>query len=155
MRFTALTLSGLALVLFACSSEAPSNTQQPAKPGTTGNTSNTDSNEPAPTAGSCGSAAKMDACFECCGNANPAAVQKLDTGWMACACAADKCGTQCAQSVCAATPKDPAQGDACETCLQAQNQACGQAAVTACEADATCKKIFECEVAAKCESKPE
>lgn len=97
----------------------------------------------------------MDACYECCGNANPAAVEKLDTSWTACACAADKCGTQCAQSVCGATPKDPAQGDACDTCLQAQGEACSQVAFNACQADATCKKVLECEESSKCDSKPE
>jgi hypothetical protein len=97
----------------------------------------------------------MDACYECCGKANPAAVEKLEAGWMACACAADKCGTQCAASVCAATPQDPAQGDACDTCLQAQDQTCGEATFTACEADANCKKLFDCEEASKCDSKPE
>ena len=174
MRISALLFSGLsALVLFACSSEAPTGSTKsptsaanqnnddkddgddnaPAKPD--GTQSSTNPTEPAPSAGSCGSSAKMDACFQCCGQANPAAVEKLDSTWMACACAADKCGTQCAQSVCAATPKDPAQGDACDTCLAAQDQACGQAAFSACEADATCKKIFECEETSKCDSKPE
>lgn len=173
MRISALLFSGLScLVLFACSSEAPTGNTRgpstaanqndddgdkaPAKPGNTENTSNTDGAEPAPTGGgSCGASANIDACFQCCGQANPAAVEKLDTSWMACACAADKCGTQCAPSVCAATPKDPAQGDACDTCLAAQDQACGQAASAACEADATCKKIFECEQTSKCDSKPE
>lgn len=178
MRITALaTISGLALVLFACSSEAPSGStkggstpsanqndddddgsSQPTKPGSTtntGNTTNTDSTDPAPSGGSCGSSANIEACFQCCGQAHPAAVEKLEETWMTCACAADKCGTQCAQTVCAATPKDPAQGDACDTCLQAQDEACGQAAFTACESDAACKKLFECEEAAKCETKPE
>lgn len=124
---------------------------------TSGNASNTGSStnptEPA-TSGSCGSQTKLDACFECCEKeAGPAAIEVLQKAFGDCMCAPAKCGTQCAQSACA--DKEPAQGDACDTCIQAQFEACDQVAITACEGDATCKKLFTCEEAAKCSDKPE
>lgn len=171
MRTTALSLSGLALVLFACSSEAPTastksptssqnpnggDDKTPAKPGSKASdtSSSSDPTDPAPAAGACGSAAKMDACYECCEKAAPpSAIELLQKSFGDCMCAADKCGTQCAQSAC--VDKEPTQGDACDTCIQAQFEACDTAAATACEANADCKKLFDCEDSSKCADKPE
>ena len=87
MRYTSiLALSGLALVLFACSSEAPTSSvkgpstaaqnddddddKASSKPGNTASNdpaSSSDPTDPAPAGGGqCASQAKADACFDCC-----------------------------------------------------------------------------------------
>lgn len=164
MRISALTFSGLALVLFACSSEAPSgSTRGAASPAANQNdddgddkqtkAGDTSATEPVASGGSCAAQPKLDACYECCEAASPSGVELLAKTFGECICAADKCGTACAQSAC--VEKDPQQGDACDTCIQQQFQACDTAAIAKCEADASCKKLFECEAAAKCDEKPE
>lgn len=177
MRNTSiLVLSGLALVLFACSSESPTSSvkgpstaaqnqndddddKTPAKPGSTSSntpSSSSDPTDPAPAAGGqCASQAKAEACFDCC-DPSKTAFEASDKAYGDCICAAAKCGTQCAQTACnAASPKEPAQGDACDTCLMQNSDACGQSAASICDADANCKKASECVEAAKCFDKAE
>jgi hypothetical protein len=178
MRITLLTLSGLALVLFACSSEAPSGSvkggstpaagdkdndddndgnSQGTRSGTTsGDTQQTtDSTQPT-SGGQCASQAKAQACFDCCDPSKGAVFEAADKALGDCVCAAAKCGTQCAQSFCnAANPSEPQQGDACDSCLAQHYDACNQAASVICDGDANCKKASECIEAAKCYDKPE
>jgi hypothetical protein len=175
MRFTALTLSGLALVLFACSSESPTSSTKsptsaqnqndddddgtPSKPGSTSSpdpSQSSDPTDPAPAGGGqCASQAKAQACFDCC-DPSKNAFEAADKAFGDCICAAAKCGTQCAQTACnQANPTEPAQGDACDTCLQANGEACDQTAGDVCDKDANCKKASECVEAAKCFDKPE
>ena len=176
MRYTSiLALSGLALVLFACSSEAPTSSvkgpstaaqnddddddKASSKPGNTASNdpaSSSDPTDPAPAGGGqCASQAKADACFDCC-DPTQTAFEAADQAFGDCICAAAKCGTQCAQTACnAANPTEPAQGDACDTCIQANLDTCDDAAGTVCDADANCTKASECVEAAKCYDKPE
>jgi hypothetical protein len=175
MRYTSiLALSGLALVLFACSSESPTSSvkgpstaaqnqndddddKTPSNPGSTNTPStSSDPTDPAPAAGGqCGSQAKAEACFSCC-DPTQKAFEAADKSYGDCICAAAKCGTQCAQTACnAANPTEPAQNDACDTCLMQNADACGQAADAVCDADANCKKAADCVEAAKCYDKAE
>lgn len=173
MRFTALTLSGLALILFACSSEAPSGsvkgTSTPApvagdddaddesqspRSGETGTSANADATDPAPAGGQCGSQAKAKACFACC-DPSKNAFEAAHKSFGDCICGAAKCATQCAQTFCNANPSEPQQGDACDTCLAQHVEACDQGAAEVCEKDASCKKAAECVETAKCYDKPE
>lgn len=176
MRNTSiLALSGLALVLFACSSESPTSSvkgpstaaqnqnddddKAPPSPGSTATNdpaSSSDPTDPAPAGGGqCASQTKAEACFTCC-DPSQKAFEAADKSYGDCICAAAKCGTQCAQTACnAANPAEPAQGDACDTCLAQNSDACGQAAAAVCDADANCKKASECVEAAKCFDKGE
>lgn len=181
MRITALALSGLVLVLFACSSEAPTGTvkggnttagdgddsndpkggnagapsSSSSSSSSSGGAQTTNPTDPAPAGGSCGAKADQKSCFDCCEASAPGAFETLDKAFGDCVCAADKCGTACAASACAATPKEPAQGDACDTCIGQQLQACDTKAVDACNADPNCKKLLACDEASKCQTKPE
>jgi hypothetical protein len=180
MRFTALaTLSGLALVLFACSGEAPTastkGNQTTSKAGdkdndtdtkkptsgtapTGGTTQTTDPTNPAPTTdgAQCASQTKADACFDCC-DPSKTAFEASDKVFGDCICGTSgKCATQCAQTFCnAQNPSEPAQGDACDTCLQQNYASCDQAAGDVCDKDANCKKASDCVQAAKCFEKAE
>lgn len=178
MRITVLALSGLAVVLFACSSESPSGTVRGAnsptggdddspsnRSGTNGSNTTTSSSsgsatttnptEPAPSGdtATCAAKANQEQCFTCCEGAAPAAMAVFDKAFSDCMCAADKCGTQCAQTACA--NKAPTPGDACDKCGEQQFEACDQVAVDACKADAACAKVIACDEAAKCADKPE
>ena len=177
MRNTSiLALSGLALVLFACSSESPTSSvkgpstaaqnqndddddKTPSKPGSTASNdpaSSSNPTDPAPAGGGqCASQAKAQGCFDCC-DPSQKAFEAADKAFGDCICAAAKCGTQCAQTACnAANPAEPAQGDACDTCLQANVDACDTVAGDVCDKDANCKTASACVEAAKCFDKPE
>lgn len=169
-----LVLSGLALVLFACSSESPTSSvkgpstaaqnqndddddKTPSKPGNTASNDPASSSDPTEPAGGgqCASQAKAEACFNCC-DPSQKAFEAADKSYGDCICAAAKCGTQCAQTACnAANPTEPAQNDACDTCLMQNSDACGQAAAAVCDADANCKAAEACVEAAKCFDKPD
>jgi hypothetical protein len=160
------------LVLFACSSE-PSPSPVAGGQGTGSTTSPTErdgqGDDDAPASGTSsapnagpgsgagasssggpaapGPADGEEACFDACEAQNAAGLQvmdTLDTQWTTCACA--KCATACAQSVCAANPTDPADGDACDTCLQTATS-CDDAWESGCAANADCAKLDQCQIA--------
>lgn len=72
-----------------------------------------------------------------------------------CMCTPAKCGTQCAQSACAATPAPPKPGDACATCIEKEAPDCEENAQDACTADANCKAFTGCIDTSKCEGEPD
>jgi hypothetical protein len=54
------------------------------------------------------------------------------------------CKTECANSLCAATPTDPQTGDACDQCLDAKSGACTSEIQGTCRADADCNALLVC-----------
>jgi hypothetical protein len=88
-----------------------------------------------------------EACFDACEAQNAAGTQVmdgLDDQWTTCVCGA--CAAACGQSLCAANPTEPADGDACDTCMQNQT-ACDDAWENACNANADCQKLDQCQMA--------
>ncbi|MBX3262238.1 MAG: hypothetical protein KIS78_05400 [Labilithrix sp.] len=106
-------------------------------------------NDPAP-GGTCSAAQGVEACYACCDAKNPDGMAVYEDAWLACACAPGVCATACAQSACAATPSEPADGDACDTCL-AQADQCDDQAEAACEASPACLAGFQCALDSGCE----
>jgi hypothetical protein len=97
----------------------------------------------------CSAAQGEEACFECCDAKNPGGMEVFEDAWLACACQASVCATQCGQSMCADNPIDPVDGDACSTCLEAATQ-CDTQAEAACEANPACGAGFQCAADSKC-----
>src|SRR5262249_50125761 len=95
----------------------------------------------------------QDACFKCCQDNNPKAVKLLNSAYADCACKTPgACASQCAASFCVG--KQATAGDACDTCLGDQQNACGDQAATACAAHTSCSALFACSDGAKCITKP-
>ncbi len=87
------------------------------------------------------------ACYAACKTQHPQGAQLMDDlekAWKTCACGA--CAAQCASSFCGATGTEPAEGDACATCLEGAAQ-CNTQWDTACDANASCVAFGECEAA--------
>lgn len=173
---TSVALSSLTVVLFACSSGpeptsgntssgtarnsssgAPKNGTSSSGGSTSGNANppsqSTNGTEPPPAPGACGSSADEAACDECCESKNPGASDVWVKAFHDCVCVPTVCATPCAASECAATPTEPADGDACSTCLANATQ-CEDTATTACAANAGCAAYEKCYVDSKCETKP-
>jgi hypothetical protein len=107
---------------------------------------------PTPT-NACAMSAGKSACYQCCETANPAALSFLDNEWGKCACEVPGvCANACANSYCAGLPVQ--QGSSCDSCLAANNQSCSTQAESKCNADATCKKLFQCDQDSSCTTKP-
>ena len=122
-------------------------------PSSTNETPSGSSSTPPPpaTPGTCSAAQGADACYACCEEQNPGADIAAEV-WFDCACQPTVCGTQCAQTVCSDDPTDPADGDACATCLETTAAQCDAQAEAACAADAGCTAAMQCMEASQCES---
>ena len=87
-----------------------------------------------------------DTCGDCCDTVYPQGIETWVSIFMdKCLCSATApCKTQCAASICAATPTNP--DAACQACYQglANDAACLAATSTACQADAQCKLNDDC-----------
>jgi len=108
----------------------------------------------------CAAATSKSACGQCCITNHTAGAKVIQDSVVACACmgtgadgGAPVCMTECAATVCAATPMNP---DAtCTACLQmsiAQGGGCQAAASAACMANTDCKAEQMC--IAPCSTKP-
>ena len=108
----------------------------------------------------CAAEATKSACGSCCVTNHAAGAKVIQDSVLACACdgtgtdaGTAACKTECAATVCAATPMNP---DAtCNTCLQAsiaQGGACQKAASDAGTANADC--VAEQKCVAPCTTKP-
>jgi len=107
----------------------------------------TDPNEPAPAGGQCTASQGEDACVTCCETKNQKGSdfeEQLDEAWVTCACAPAACATQCAATACGESGAEPAEGDACSTCLEQHSQ-CDTAWDTACTANADCAALQSCQ----------
>lgn len=160
----------LALAAFACSSSVPdtigngeSKTKTPSGPAKGANDQNPadkPAGDPAPTtpakplddAGECGKKADAQTCGDCCIAKAPDAWDAADKVYFDCICAATTCQTQCAESVCAAADNENEPTAACKTCLDANDQTCGDKANAACDANAACKAIDAC-LTSQCDPK--
>jgi hypothetical protein len=107
---------------------------------------------PPPPTNQCASSASQSACFKCCETQNPGTVTKWNQFWDDCACAANRCGSQCAQTWCAGFL--PNQGDACDACLNNVSNACSTQADAVCKQDAACAPLVQCDESAGCLAKP-
>lgn len=100
----------------------------------------------------CGGTATQSACFQCCEQKNPGTSAKWNQFWDDCACAANRCATQCAQTWCAGFQPNP--GDACDACLNNVTNACSTQADAVCKQDATCAPLVLCDEGSGCLAKP-
>jgi hypothetical protein len=107
---------------------------------------------PPPATNQCAGTTTRSACFRCCEQKNPGTVTKWDQFWDDCACAANRCGPECAQSWCAGF--QPFQGDACDTCLDSVTSACSTQADAVCKQDASCAPLVLCDEGSGCLAKP-
>lgn len=107
---------------------------------------------PPPANNQCAGTASEAACFQCCEQKNPGTGTKWNQFWDDCACAANRCGAQCAQTWCAGF--QPNQGDACDTCLNNVSNACSTQADAVCKQDATCAPLVLCDEGSGCLAKP-
>jgi hypothetical protein len=105
--------------------------------------------------GECGSETTLDACYTCCETKHPKGLAAFDKGAQAfddCACATPgTCKTECAATYCAG--KDPAQGDACDTCL-GNAKVCDDAFDKAVAAEPDYAALVKCGNDSKCDDKP-
>lgn len=107
---------------------------------------------PAPSpAPRCSASQGADACYECCDAKSPGGADAHDQAMRTCVCAPAACATECAQSFCAAAPEEPADGDACATCL-ADATECEAQAEAACAANAACAAFADCVEASQCDA---
>ena len=107
----------------------------------------------------CGKETTLQACGTCCVANHKSGYTTFQSSLFACACkgtGADggaPCATDCASTICAATPKN---ADAtCNTCLQASistGGACQEQLTTDCTADADC--VAEQSCVTQCKGKP-
>lgn len=108
---------------------------------------------PTPVNDQCAGTANQGACFQCCEQKNPGTGAKWNQFWDDCACAANRCGAQCAQTWCAGF--QPNLGDACDTCLNNVSNACSTQADAVCKQDATCAPLVACDEGSGCSTKPQ
>lgn len=100
--------------------------------------------DPATPGAACAKKADGNACFDCCIAKSPDEWDKSNVVYDDCLCVAPgACKADCADSYCGADPKKVPSA-ACETCLTANDAACGAKADTACEESAGCKSVQEC-----------
>jgi hypothetical protein len=88
--------------------------------------------------------ADVDACMDCCEQDAPKAINKLFDTQSACLCAADACAKDCASSFLCKEDSDADPTDACNTCMDTHGQACAEAGLEACNADAKCAAVNSC-----------
>lgn len=165
---------GLVLVA-ACSSTTTTTSSNPSEPedagakktpaantnsgnsGSSGDAgSSTDTDTPAETCKS--KSTDMSSCQECCFQQETDASNWFQDEMMKCWCApatksdagadagaASSCADACKDSLCAATPSNPKDGDACTACLKgAAGQACSESVSKACVTETTCKPLVKC-----------
>lgn len=111
-----------------------------------------DAGTPPPAGGACSGEATMQSCYQCCEEANPGTVDKLNQAFGDCVCAANICGNECASSFCSGLA--PAIGSLCDQCIDYFYGVCDDYAVTTCEKDPACAKLFACDDASGCAAKP-
>lgn len=126
----------------------PTPTTPPPNPG--GTTPDAGTPPPPPT-GACSASTTKEACFTCCEQQHPQGIQFLQQAFGNCACGtgAGNCSAECGGSWCAGA----APSALCEQCLNAADT-CRLQADSACEQNATCNALFQCDSASQCASKP-
>ena len=162
-RLAVSLVTALALAAFACSSAPPdtgtgtgtgtktktpsgsSTSQSPTDPSSPTNpTTPTTPTTPLTDTAACGMKATSKECSDCCVQKTPTALDASDKIYGDCICAATTCATACVDSVCAMADNTNTPTAACKTCLDTNDQMCGDKAGAACDADATCKAASAC-----------
>ena len=104
------------------------------------------------TTGTCSATTGQDACYTCCEDTNPGALDILDQAFGNCICDASACGNACATTACNGIA--PAPGSTCDQCIGAYYGTCDQYATSRCQNNATCAKMLACDQASGCAQKP-
>ncbi len=130
----------------------------------TGNTGNTGGTSPPPPSGggtdagtttppanACGVEQTAPACYDCCEKQNPQGYSELLAAFRSCACSniAGACLAECGNSYCAGGQPTAL----CAQCLD-NSGTCQKQADDTCAASVTCAKLFACDDASKCATKP-
>lgn len=93
----------------------------------------------------CTAKADYDTCSGCCETNHSTGADTFYGALIDCLCGSSVCATQCATSLCAASPTNPPSGSACETCIQNKEQTSCQTPVSnACGADPDCVALDTC-----------
>lgn len=109
---------------------------------------NEDEEEDPPAETGCGDETSQQACAQCCATEYPDGYAVYSGAVQECVCEADNCADDCADTLCAAQPKNP---DAkCGTCADSKQQACGDALTKACNASQDCMAFYQCVVDSGC-----
>jgi hypothetical protein len=143
-----LSLVGSALtIVAACDSSSDPAPNDPN--GASSGAPNADAS-PSALGAKCAEEKTIDRCADCCGGSS--SIAAYEQAFRACACEGP-CTTQCAATLCAATPSEP--DEACDECFAAKETAvaCDPAGANACEKDARCKNFIACDEVAQCLSK--
>lgn len=98
----------------------------------------------------CAEEKTIDTCADCCGGSD--SIAAYEQAFTQCACEGP-CETQCASTLCAATPSEP--DEACDECFAGAETAaaCHPAGAEACAKDARCNNFIACDEVAQCLSK--
>lgn len=91
----------------------------------------------------CAASPAMQSCQQCCAESEQTAYAAFQTALLKCGCQDTVCKTQCATTICAATPAQP--NAECQTCLgQSQSGACKTDIEKVCSGTGTCAPFAEC-----------
>ena len=91
----------------------------------------------------CSGQSSMQACQQCCAQEEQSAYGAFQNALLACGCKEGVCKTQCATTLCAATPQNPSAE--CQTCLgQSQSGACRADMEKVCGAGGACAPFSQC-----------
>ncbi|MBX3208699.1 MAG: hypothetical protein KF764_26940 [Labilithrix sp.] len=101
----------------------------------------------------CGGEKTLPACAQCCATAHPEGAAVYNGALETCACKADNCQEECKDTLCASPPAQPDQ--ACVTCANGLQSACGQDVTTACTASQDCMTFYQCITDSGCAGKPQ
>ena len=103
-------------------------------------------------AGGCADETGQQACLQCCASEHQEGAAVYMGAVQECICDEENCAEDCADTLCAAQPKNP--DSACNTCFNSKQQACGDAVATACSANQDCVAFNNCAVESGCADKP-
>lgn len=112
---------------------------------------NEEEEENPPAEASCADETGQQACLQCCAAEHQQGAAVYMGAVTECICDANNCADDCADTLCAETPKNP---DAkCDTCFNSKQQACNEPVGTACAASQDCVAFNKCAVDSGCAEK--
>ena len=107
------------------------------------------SSSPPKAKGACSGEATQKACFECCQDKAPQAVDFYTRALESCLCQSPgSCQAACGATLCSGYKADTA----CAECLRTTGLACEDSAFTACENEASCAPMLTCASESRCSS---
>jgi MYXO-CTERM domain-containing protein len=100
--------------------------------------------------GACSGESTQKACFECCTDKSPQAVELYTRALEGCLCdSPGTCKAACEATLCSGYKADAA----CADCLRTTGLSCEDSAFSACEKDPGCGPMLECASESRCSSK--